>query len=178
MTTVLRNRKIAFMIAIVFLVGWSCNLSNPSGNLPIDLAVEDQVTAEPTQNIIIPTVKATDPNTNESIINPSDTPSDSQLPANETVQPLISEIKVIGGWYGPACDEEEGTFIYRWSVDLMENAASGGFIGVAKFHDCPGGGRVSYYLIGESPDREYHFPGWRKDRQWWGRSVWICRTNH
>jgi len=31
----------------------------------------------------------------------------------------------------------------------MENAATGGFIGVAKFHDCPGGGRVSYYLTGD-----------------------------
>jgi hypothetical protein len=137
------------MIAILFLVGWSCNLSNPSGNLPIDLGVEDLVTAVPTQNILNPTTIATDPNTNESIINPSDTPNDNQLPANESTQPVVSEIKVVGGWYGPTCDEEEGTFIYRWSVDLMVNAASGGFIGVAKFHDCPGGGRVSYYLTGD-----------------------------
>jgi hypothetical protein len=109
---------------------------------------EDQVSTGPTQNIIKPTVKATDPKPTESIGDPSDTPSESQNPSNETTQPINSEIKVIGGWYGPACDEAEGTYYYRWSVDLMENAASGGFIGVAKFHDCPGGGRVSYYLTG------------------------------
>jgi hypothetical protein len=145
----LRNRKIALILSIVFLVGWSCNLNKPSVNLPIDLTLENQVNAVPSQNITNPTTIATDPKPNESIIKPSDTPSDNQLQVEETTQPINSEIKVIGGWYGPACDEEEGTFIYRWSVDLMENATSGGFIGVAKFHDCPGGGRVSYYLTGD-----------------------------
>lgn len=145
----LNNRKIAFIISITFLVGWSCNLNNPSRNPPIAPTAENQVNTGPTQNIIIPTIKATDPKPNVSIIQPSDTPSDNQSPIEETTQPVVSEIKVIGGWYGPACDEEEGTFIYRWSVDLMEGPASGSFIGVAKFHDCPGGGRVSYYLVGD-----------------------------
>ena len=145
----LKNRKIVLISSIVFFVSIACNLM---GNVrgPDDFPTEgDQVSTGPTQNIIKPTLKATDSKPNESIANPSDTPSESQNPSNETAQPVVSEIKVIGGWYGPACDEEEGTFIYRWSVDLMEGPASGGFIGVAKFHDCPGGGRVSYYLTGD-----------------------------
>lgn len=58
---------------------------------------------------------------------------------------------VVGNWHGAACDEAEGTFIYRWSVDLMKDPASGQLLGVIKFHDCPGGGRVLYYVSGAPP---------------------------
>lgn len=143
------NRKIVLLLSIIFFVNCACNLMGNVRGPDVFPTVEDQVSNGPTQNIIKPTVKATDPKPPDSNIEPSVTPVDSQSPSNETTQPVVSEIKVIGGWYGPACDEEEGTFIYRWSVDLMEGPASGGFIGVAKFHDCPGGGRVSYYLIGD-----------------------------
>ena len=145
----LKNRKIALILSFVFFLSCACNLMANARGPEIIPTVGNQVSTGPTQNIVKPTVKTTDTKSNESITNPSDTPSDSQLPVQETTQPINSEIKVIGGWYGPACDEEEGTYIYRWSVDLMEGPASGGFIGVAKFHDCPGGGRVSYYLTGD-----------------------------
>lgn len=143
------NRKIVLLLSIIFFVNCACNLMGNVRGPDVFPTVVDQVSNGPTQNIIKPTVKATYPKPPDSNIEPSVTPDNSQSPSNETTQPVVSEIKVIGGWYGPACDEEEGTFIYRWSVDLMEGPPSGGFIGVAKFHDCPGGGRVSYYLIGD-----------------------------
>ncbi len=61
-----------------------------------------------------------------------------------------SSAEVIGGWYGAFCDEAEGTFLYRWSVDLMQNPQTGEIFGTVKFHDCPGGGRVRYYVTGKS----------------------------
>ena len=145
-----RNPGILLVLSIVIWVSMACNLLTDTGRPNIEIIQNGEPSGGPTQNIIKPTVKATNTKPNESVIDTSETPSGSQLPSNETTQPAVSEIKVIGGWYGPACDEAEGTYYYRWSVDLMENAATGGFIGVAKFHDCPGGGRVSYYLTGDT----------------------------
>jgi hypothetical protein len=56
-----------------------------------------------------------------------------------------------GNWHGVACAEAEGTYIYRWSVDLMNDPGTGGLKGTIKFHDCPGGGRVLYSVIGPLP---------------------------
>jgi hypothetical protein len=58
--------------------------------------------------------------------------------------------EVIGGWYGAFCNEAEGTYLYRWSVDLMQNPQTGEIVGTVKFHDCPDGGRVRYYVSGDS----------------------------
>jgi hypothetical protein len=84
-------------------------------------------------------------------------PSDDQAPvqpADQPVQPAnqndVSSAEVVGGWYGPACDEAEGTYIYRWSVDLMKDPQTGQLAGTVKFHNCPGGGRV-LYLVGGNP---------------------------
>ncbi len=44
---------------------------------------------------------------------------------------------------GSPCDEAEGTFIYRWSLDLMEEVGRDLVMGTVKFHNCPQGGRVS-----------------------------------
>ena len=66
----------------------------------------------------------------------------------EQVPVIASPAAVIGGWYGSYCDEAEGTFYYRWSVDLMQNPADGSYAGTVKFHDCPEGGRVSYRVTG------------------------------
>jgi hypothetical protein len=81
-------------------------------------------------------------------------PPSAPLPNNPVIpQPVkgedTSSYKVIGGWYGPACDEAEGTYIYRWSVDLMQDPATGQYVGTVKFHACPGGGRVLYRVIGD-----------------------------
>lgn len=59
-----------------------------------------------------------------------------------------SPATVVGGWYGAYCDEAEGTYYYRWSVDLMQNPADGSYAGTVKFHNCPGGGRVAYRVTG------------------------------
>jgi hypothetical protein len=58
---------------------------------------------------------------------------------------------VLGGWHGDACEEAEGTYIYRWSVDLMQDPATGRLAGTVKFHDCPGGGRVLFRVTGDAP---------------------------
>lgn len=85
-------------------------------------------------------------------------PSDDQAPvqpADQPVQPAnqndVSSVEVVGGWYGPACDEAEGTYIYRWSVDLMNDPQTGQLAGTVKFHNCPGGGRVLYRVSGNLP---------------------------
>jgi hypothetical protein len=85
-------------------------------------------------------------------------PAEDQAPVQSGDQPVqppaqdnVSTGDVVGGWYGPACDEAEGTYIYRWSVDLMKDPQTGQLAGVVKFHDCPGGGRVLYYVVGSQP---------------------------
>ncbi len=85
---------------------------------------------------------------------PANAPEPVQPPAQQA-QPAnqgdTSTGVVVGGWYGPACDEAEGTYNYRWSVDLMKNSQTGQLKGTIKFHDCPGGGRVLYTVVGNDP---------------------------
>ena len=52
-------------------------------------------------------------------------------------------------YYGPACDsgEEEGA-PYHWSVELLQDPATGKLEGTIKFHACPGGGRAVYRVSG------------------------------
>ena len=73
--------------------------------------------------------------------------SATEAPAAQPVSPGTNAT-VIGGWCGPYCDEAEGTFYYRWSVDLMQNPADGSYAGTVKFHNCPGGGRLLYRVTG------------------------------
>jgi hypothetical protein len=84
----------------------------------------------------------------------------SHSPEENVAQPSVNSASndggspnVVGDWHGAACDEAEGTFIYRWSVDLMKNPGTGQLAGVVKFHDCPGGGRVLYYVTGAMPSQ-------------------------
>jgi hypothetical protein len=46
------------------------------------------------------------------------------------------------------CAEAEGTYIYRWSLDLMKDPATGQMVGTLKFHNCPGGGRALFRVVG------------------------------
>ena len=52
-------------------------------------------------------------------------------------------------FYGPACEsgEEEGA-PYHWSVELLQDPATGKLEGTIKFHACPGGGRAVYRVSG------------------------------
>jgi hypothetical protein len=104
-------------------------------------------------------------------LSPNQTVQDAPADAPEPVQPPVQQGQppnqgdtstgvVVGGWYGPACDEAEGTFIYRWSVDLMKNSQTGQLKGTIKFHNCPGGGRVLYTVTGDPPaGTAYTLPG-------------------
>ncbi len=73
------------------------------------------------------------------------------VPDSATLPPSLneSETVIIGNWHGTACDEAEGTYQYRWSVDLIQDPETDQFMGTIKFHACPGGGRVLYRVIGE-----------------------------
>ncbi len=55
---------------------------------------------------------------------------------------------VVGAWHGAACDEAEGAFVYRWSLDLMKDPSTDQVVGTLKFHDCPGGGRGLFRVVG------------------------------
>jgi hypothetical protein len=69
-----------------------------------------------------------------------------------------------GNWHGVECAEAEGTYIYRWSVDLLNDPSTGGVKGTVKFHNCPGGGRVLYSVAGNLPtDSVYTLTGERRD---------------
>jgi len=144
-----RNPGILLALSIIIWVSLACNMLTDTGRPASATIPNDQPGGGPTRNVIPTKIIATVPETNNSESKPSETPQIDQSTTTVFIKPVVNEIKVIGGWYGPACDEEEGTFIYRWSVDLMEDPSSGNFIGTAKFHDCPGGGRASYYLTGE-----------------------------
>jgi hypothetical protein len=72
-------------------------------------------------------------------------------PGNSTGAGGVGTGNGSGNWHGVACAEAEGTNIYRWSVDLMNDTGTGGLKGTIKFHDCPGGGRVLYRVTGSLP---------------------------
>ncbi len=57
---------------------------------------------------------------------------------------------VVGAWHGAACGEAEGTYAYRWSLDLMKDPSSNQIVGTLKFHACPGGGRGLFRVVGIS----------------------------
>lgn len=65
---------------------------------------------------------------------------------------------------GSPCDEAEGTFIYRWSLDLMEEVGRDLVMGTVKFHNCPQGGRVLYRVEGFIDDEGFFsMVGTKKD---------------
>lgn len=54
-----------------------------------------------------------------------------------------------GQWHSDhSCGEDETSEPYRWGVDLKEND-TGQITGTIYFHDCPGGGAVTYAVEGE-----------------------------
>ncbi len=55
-----------------------------------------------------------------------------------------------GSWHGDACEQGEGTYLYRWQLDLAKDPTSGQIVGTLKFHKCPNGGRVLYRVVYES----------------------------
>jgi hypothetical protein len=71
-----------------------------------------------------------------------------EVPTNPAATKASPSVDVVGGWHGDKCDETEGTFIYRWSLDLMKDPAIGQVLGTLKFHDCPGGGRALFRVVG------------------------------
>ena len=85
---------------------------------------------------------------------PQEPPKDMSVDAPvETVELQTSQgvgaVNVPRDYYGPACDsgEEEGA-PYRWSVEMLEDPATGKLEGTIKFHACPGGGRAVYRVSG------------------------------
>lgn len=66
--------------------------------------------------------------------------------------------------HGSYCDEAEGTYIYRWSIDLMQEVEAKQVLGTVKFHDCPGGGRILYRVEGfVNEDGTFSLSGTKKD---------------
>lgn len=116
-----------------------------------DLPPQDPPAAE----VPAPAVENSENSNQPPVENPAPPPAQEQpvepaAPAAPPEQPpaSASPATVVGGWYGAYCDEAEGTFYYRWSVDLMQNPADGSYAGTVKFHNCPGGGRVAYRVTG------------------------------
>jgi len=79
------------------------------------------------------------------------TPQPTKAEATTTV-PTATEgaipPNVVGAWHGAACDEAEGAYAYRWSLDLMKDPSTDQVMGTLKFHDCPGGGRGLFRVVG------------------------------
>ncbi len=71
-----------------------------------------------------------------------------ETPVNPTATQGSIPPNVVGAWHGEACDEAEGTYAYRWSLDLMKEPATSQVVGTLKFHDCPGGGRGLFRVVG------------------------------
>ena len=71
---------------------------------------------------------------------PNDTISDEETPYDTTL---------FGDWHGDVCPEFEGTFKYKWAVNLFLDTKETLLVGTVKFHDCPNGGRVLYSVKGE-----------------------------
>ncbi len=71
-----------------------------------------------------------------------------KAPTKPTATKASVSADLVGSWHGDKCDEAEGTFIYRWSLDLIKDPATGQVMGTLKFHDCPGGGRALFRVVG------------------------------
>jgi hypothetical protein len=69
-----------------------------------------------------------------------ETTSDEETPYDTTF---------FGDYHGDECSEVEGTFKYKWSVNLFFDTTKNKIVGAVKFHECPGGGRVLYSVTGE-----------------------------
>jgi hypothetical protein len=81
---------------------------------------------------------------------PADAPVDAPVATVEVqTRQEVPAVTVARDFYGPACEsgEEEGA-PYRWSVELLEDPATGKLEGTIKFHACPGGGRAVYRVSG------------------------------
>lgn len=102
--------------------------------------------------------------------------AEEEPPVSEEEQPVTQEepsqpaqdtsesVQIVGNWHGPACDEAEGTFAYRWSVDLIQDPQTDQLVGTIKFHACPGGGRVLYRVTGDQlEDGTLSLEGIRKE---------------
>lgn len=90
--------------------------------------------------------------------NPGDNDQAQKPPADDFVDPDLAAVPentddqdfiIISDLHGTFCDEAEGTFAYRWQVNILQDVESGIYIGTIKWHDCPGGGRVAYHVVGE-----------------------------
>jgi hypothetical protein len=81
-------------------------------------------------------------------VKPQSASEDSDLDSemDETEEPPVI---VISDLHGDYCNEAEGTYAYTWQVNVMQDTESGMYMGTIKFHNCPGGGRVAYHVIGE-----------------------------
>jgi hypothetical protein len=59
-----------------------------------------------------------------------------------------------GSWHGPPeCGEADAP--YRWKIELQHDPDTNYVHGTISFHDCPGGGRVSYSVAGYATPGAY-----------------------
>lgn len=79
---------------------------------------------------------------------PPPQPVQTQTTTTSTVE--VVPPNIVGSWHGAACGEAEGTYAYRWSLDLMKDPSSNQIVGTLKFHACPGGGRGLFRVAGIS----------------------------
>lgn len=124
-------RKIVITI-LVALVGMGCNCPLLSAVIP----------TETPRSPSVPTIQAEAPN------NPTIPTIKAGVPTMMVATKAGSSADVVGAWHGDSCDEPEGTFLYKWSLDLMKNPVTGQVMGTLKFHDCPGGGRALFRVVG------------------------------
>ena len=114
----------------------------------------------------------TDPN-NPTVQKPTTLPQpaveESITPVGQAVEPqpaasqaasTTGSFTEIRDYYGPACpDGEEENAPYRWSVEMLIDPKNNVYEGTIKFHNCPGGGRVSYRVSGSSDGSLLHLTG-------------------
>ncbi|MCB2209359.1 hypothetical protein KQH62_00565 [bacterium] len=64
------------------------------------------------------------------------------------IRPFVNDFS--GQWHSDvSCGEDETDEPYRWGVDLNESE-TGKVTGTIYFHDCPGGGAVTYSVEGDA----------------------------
>jgi len=81
-------------------------------------------------------------------------------PAASQAASTAGSFTEIRDYYGPACpDGEEENAPYRWSVEMLIDPKNNVYEGTIKFHNCPGGGRVSYRVSGSSDGSLLHLTG-------------------
>ena len=145
-------------LGILMLVSLACSTGGPKATTDPNKPTVQKPTTPPKPAIVVSVTPVVKPAVQEPA-DSSDQAVEPQSVASQAVS-TTGSFTEIRDYYGPACpDGEEENAPYRWSVEMLIDPINNAYEGTIKFHNCPGGGRVSYRVSGSSDGSLLHLTG-------------------